>query len=78
MPKIHDISVEMKKLRKKQKKLQEDFPHLYSDSEKNTIKSNEKLLNNHIQILLNYISEQKCDNENKKILLNPLKSILQI
>ena len=77
MPNIHDISFQLEIIQKNKNKLQKEFPNLFSENENETFYNNKKLLNEHIQILLNYISVQGGSNENKKILEEPLKSIIR-
>lgn len=76
MPNIHDISFQLEIIQKNKNKLQKKFPNLFSDYENETFYNNKKLLNEHIQILLKYISVQDGSNENKKVLVEPLKSII--
>jgi hypothetical protein len=77
MPKIYDISLQLEILRKNKKKLHNDFPNLFSKEENETFLNNENDLQQQRHILLNYISKQKCDKENKKFLTEPLFSIIK-
>ena len=77
MPKIHDISLQLEIIQKNKDKLQKDFPDFFSDFENESFSNNKKFLNQHIQLLLKYISVQNGSRENKKLLEDPLKTIIK-
>lgn len=77
MPKIHDISLQLQIIQKNKDKLQTEFPNLFSDFENEIFYNNKKFLSQHIELLLKYISVQNGSRENKKLLEEPLKTIIK-